>query len=126
MVVIFIIYFLTSVAIAAGRKLANRIFGNQPSSKLDYSNIPTVVFSHPPVGTVGMTQGVAVCVCVCVWVCVCGGDDSRCDCVCVGVGVWGGMTQDVPVCVCVGGGDDLRCVCVWGGMTRDVCVCVGG
>ncbi|KAL5475381.1 hypothetical protein EMCRGX_G025190 [Ephydatia muelleri] len=47
---------LTPVAIAAGRKLANRIFGNQPSSKLDYSNIPTVVFSHPPVGTVGVTQ----------------------------------------------------------------------
>ena len=105
MVVIFIIYFLTSVAIAAGRKLANRIFGNQPSSKLDYSNIPTVVFSHPPVGTVGMTQGVAVCVCVCVWVCVC----------------VGGMTQGVTVCVCrcgCVGGDDSRCACV--------CVCVGG
>ena len=46
-----------SVAIAAGRKLAHRIFNNEPDSKLDYENIPTVVFSHPPVGTVGMTEG---------------------------------------------------------------------
>ena len=40
---------LTPVAISAGRHLADRVFGNQPSAKLDYSNIPTVVFSRPPV-----------------------------------------------------------------------------
>ena len=49
--------FYISVAIAAGRKLAHRLFNNEPDSKLDYSNISTVVFSHPPVGTVGITEG---------------------------------------------------------------------
>jgi len=47
---------LTPVAIAAGRKLAARLFDNQPESRVDYDNIPSVVFSHPPVGTVGMTE----------------------------------------------------------------------
>ncbi|XP_078613026.1 glutathione reductase, mitochondrial-like [Branchiostoma floridae x Branchiostoma japonicum] len=46
---------LTPVAIAAGRKLAHRVF-NGEDTKLDYSNIPTVVFSHPPIGTVGLTE----------------------------------------------------------------------
>jgi glutathione reductase (NADPH) len=44
------------VAIAAGRRLADRLFGNQPQRKLAYENIPTVVFSHPPIGTVGLTE----------------------------------------------------------------------
>ena len=47
---------LTPVAIAAGRKLAHRIFNNEKDLKLDYENIPTVVFSHPPVGTCGITE----------------------------------------------------------------------
>jgi glutathione reductase (NADPH) len=47
---------LTPVAIAAGRRLADRLFNNMPDRKLDYSNIPTVVFSHPPIGTVGLTE----------------------------------------------------------------------
>ncbi|MDX2055406.1 MAG: glutathione-disulfide reductase [Polyangiaceae bacterium] len=47
---------LTPVAIAAGRRLADRLFGGQPEAKLDYQNIPTVVFSHPPIGTVGLTE----------------------------------------------------------------------
>ena len=47
---------LTPVAIAAGRRLAARLFDNQPQSRVDYENIPSVVFSHPPVGTVGMTE----------------------------------------------------------------------
>ncbi|XP_028661649.2 glutathione reductase, mitochondrial [Erpetoichthys calabaricus] len=47
---------LTPVAIAAGRKLAHRLFEGKKDSKLDYSNIPTVVFSHPPIGTIGLTE----------------------------------------------------------------------
>ena len=47
---------LTPVAIAAGRRLADRLFGNQPDAKFDYDQpIPTVVFAHPPIGTVGLT-----------------------------------------------------------------------
>jgi glutathione reductase (NADPH) len=47
---------LTPVAIAAGRRLANRLFGGQPASRLDYDCIPTVVFGHPPVGSVGLSE----------------------------------------------------------------------
>ena len=47
---------LTPVAIAAGRRLADRLFDNQIDRKLDYELIPTVVFSHPPVGTIGLTE----------------------------------------------------------------------
>ena len=46
---------LTPVAIAAGRRLAHRIFNNESNLKLDYANIPSVVFSHPPIGTCGIT-----------------------------------------------------------------------
>ncbi|XP_064918570.1 glutathione reductase, mitochondrial isoform X1 [Columba livia] len=51
---------LTPVAIAAGRKLAHRLFEAKAESRLDYHNIPTVVFSHPPIGTVGLTEDEAV------------------------------------------------------------------
>ena len=47
---------LTPVAIAAGRRLADRLFGGQTDARLDYENIATVVFSHPPIGTVGMSE----------------------------------------------------------------------
>ena len=49
---------LTPVAIAAGRKLADRLFGGPKfaHSKLDYSNIPSVVFAHPEVGSIGLTE----------------------------------------------------------------------
>ena len=47
---------LTPVAIAAGRRLADRLFGGQPERRLDYENIPSVVFSHPPIGTVGLSE----------------------------------------------------------------------
>ena len=50
---------LTPVAIAAGRRLADRLFGGMADRKLDYENIPTVIFSHPPIGTVGMTEAEA-------------------------------------------------------------------
>jgi glutathione reductase (NADPH) len=47
---------LTPVAIAAARRLGDRLFNYQSERKLDYSNIPTVMFSHPPIGTIGMTE----------------------------------------------------------------------
>lgn len=47
---------LTPVAIAAGRKLAERLFAGKTDSKLDYSNIPSVIFSHPTAGSVGLTE----------------------------------------------------------------------
>ncbi len=47
---------LTPVAIAAARRLGDRLFNNQPERRLDYNNIPTVMFSHPPIGTVGLTE----------------------------------------------------------------------
>jgi len=51
---------LTPVAIAAGRRLAHRLFNGEEGLHLDYSNIPSVVFSHPPIGTVGLTEAEAV------------------------------------------------------------------
>jgi glutathione reductase (NADPH) len=47
---------LTPVAVAAGRHLADRLFGGQPDAHLDGKNIPSVVFSKPPLGMVGMTE----------------------------------------------------------------------
>ncbi len=46
----------TPVAIAAGRRLSDRLFGGQSERTLDYGNIPQVVFSHPPISTVGLTE----------------------------------------------------------------------
>eukprot|EP00002_Diphylleia_rotans_P032732 TRINITY_DN689_c0_g1_i1.p1 TRINITY_DN689_c0_g1~~TRINITY_DN689_c0_g1_i1.p1 ORF type:complete len:459 (-),score=134.80 TRINITY_DN689_c0_g1_i1:102-1478(-) len=51
---------LTPVAIAAGRRLVERLFNGKPNSKLNYENIPTVIFSHPPIGTVGISEAEAV------------------------------------------------------------------
>jgi glutathione reductase (NADPH) len=50
---------LTPVAIAAGRRLSDRLFGDMPERRLDYSQVPTVIFSHPPIGTVGLTEAQA-------------------------------------------------------------------
>jgi len=47
---------LTPVAIAAGRRLADRLFGGQADRRLDYETIPTVIFARPPIGTVGLTE----------------------------------------------------------------------
>jgi glutathione reductase (NADPH) len=51
---------LTPVAIAAGRRLMDRLFGQQAHAQLDYHNICSVVFSHPPIGTVGLTEKQAI------------------------------------------------------------------
>lgn len=51
---------LTPVAIAAGRRLSDRLYNHMPDRHLDYVNIPTVVFTHPPIGTVGLTEAQAI------------------------------------------------------------------
>ena len=53
---------LTPMAIAAGRKLGDRLFGGNlyKNSKADYTLVPTVVFSHPPIGTIGLTETEAI------------------------------------------------------------------
>lgn len=50
---------LTPVAIAAGRRLADRLFGAQPDRKLDYDIVPTVIFGHPPIAAVGLSEAAA-------------------------------------------------------------------
>lgn len=51
---------LTPVAIAAGRRLAERLFGNQPQAKIRLDNVASVVFSHPPIASVGLSQERAI------------------------------------------------------------------
>lgn len=51
---------LTPVAIKAGRTLSERLFNAKTSAKMDYTTIPTVVFSHPAIGTVGLTEDQAI------------------------------------------------------------------
>ncbi|PSU54905.1 glutathione-disulfide reductase [Photobacterium aphoticum] len=47
---------LTPVAVKAGRQLSERLFNNKPNAKMDYNLVPTVVFSHPPIGTIGLSE----------------------------------------------------------------------
>ena len=49
---------LTPVAIREGQAFADTVFGNKPT-KVDYSCIPSAVFSHPPLAGVGLTEGEA-------------------------------------------------------------------
>jgi glutathione reductase (NADPH) len=51
---------LTPTAVAAGRRLSERLFNNKPDEHLDYSNVATVVFSHPVIGTVGLSEQEAI------------------------------------------------------------------
>jgi glutathione reductase (NADPH) len=50
--------FLLPVALESGRQLGNRLFGGPEyrDARLNYDNIPTVVFAHPEVGTIGLTE----------------------------------------------------------------------
>lgn len=50
---------LTPVAIAAARRLSDRLFGGMRDRKLDNDLIPSVVFSHPTIGTIGMSESEA-------------------------------------------------------------------
>ena len=49
---------LTPVAIREGQAFADTFFGNKPT-QVDYSCIPSAVFSHPPLAGVGLTEGEA-------------------------------------------------------------------
>lgn len=51
---------LTPVAVKAGRLLSERLFNGQDDAHMDYNLIPTVVFSHPPIGTMGLTEPQAI------------------------------------------------------------------
>ncbi|HBO5467223.1 TPA: glutathione-disulfide reductase [Pseudomonas aeruginosa] len=51
---------LTPVAVKAGRQLSERIFNNKADAKLDYTDVATVVFSHPVIGAVGLTEEKAI------------------------------------------------------------------
>lgn len=44
------------MAIRAGRILAERVFNNKTNLKMIYENISTIIFSHPPIGTVGISE----------------------------------------------------------------------
>ena len=50
---------LTPVAIAAGRRLAERLYAGMKDRHLNYDNIASIVFSHPPIGAVGLTESEA-------------------------------------------------------------------
>ena len=49
---------LTPVAIREGQAFADTIFGGKPH-RVDYQNIPSAVFSHPPMAGVGLTEAQA-------------------------------------------------------------------
>ena len=53
---------LTPVAIAAGRLLSDRLFNGAPLDEtiMDYDMVPTVVFSHPAIATMGLTEAEAI------------------------------------------------------------------
>ena len=51
---------LTPMAIAAGRRLSDRIFLDKADSRTSYELVPTVVFSHPTIGTIGLTESEAI------------------------------------------------------------------
>lgn len=51
---------LTPVAVKAGRILSERLFNGKSDWKMDYTNVPSVIFAHPPIGSVGLSEQKAV------------------------------------------------------------------
>lgn len=51
---------LTPMAVATGRRLADKLFGGMKSAQVVYENVPSIVFSHPPIGTIGLTERDAI------------------------------------------------------------------
>lgn len=51
---------LTPVAVKAGRQLAERLFNGQTEAKMDYKDVATVIFSHPAIGSVGLSEEAAI------------------------------------------------------------------
>ncbi|MGT2744090.1 glutathione-disulfide reductase [Streptococcus phocae subsp. phocae] len=51
---------LTPVAVAAGRRLAERLFNGKSNEKLNYEAVATVIFSHPAMGAIGLTEKAAI------------------------------------------------------------------
>ena len=51
---------LTPVAVKAGRILSERLFNGKHHLKMDYENIPSVIFSHPPLGSIGLSEENAI------------------------------------------------------------------
>ena len=49
---------LTPIAIREGQAFADTFYGNKPT-RVDYANVPSAVFSHPPMAGVGLTEGQA-------------------------------------------------------------------
>ena len=50
---------LTPYAIAASRRLMDRLFGGQAEARIRFEQVPTVVFSHPPIAKLGLTEAEA-------------------------------------------------------------------
>lgn len=51
---------LTPVAVKAGRQLSERLFNGQSQAKMDYDNVATVIFSHPVIGSIGLSEKEAI------------------------------------------------------------------
>lgn len=51
---------LTPVAVKAGRQLSERLFNGQANAKMDYKDVATVIFSHPAIGSIGLSEEDAI------------------------------------------------------------------
>lgn len=51
---------LTPVAVKSGRQLSERLFNNKPNAKMDYKDVATVIFSHPAIGSIGLSEEAAI------------------------------------------------------------------
>lgn len=51
---------LTPVAVKAGRQLSERLFNGKTNAKMDYKDVATVIFSHPAIGSIGLSEEAAI------------------------------------------------------------------